>query len=811
MCNIDMKYFSTIPAIKYSIILSLGIIAGSSFPLNKTYLVLSMGTCIGSLLIMQHRHSVRFFLICTLIFLTGFTKSNIDFFVIPPQSIAFLEETSKNETVILHGVVNDIPDHDSTRIRFTMNSQFILAKDSIITEGEILVTIMRSKHDTAEIRIIPGELISLRGSLFVPAGSRNDGEFDYRKYLFSKGIYKLFRVNGFTNVRKLSQGHLDFLMQEIIYPAKTYSIECIEKQISGDESQFLKGLVKGDRSDISDEVRQAFMDAGVSHLIAVSGLNVAYLVLSLTLFCSIFRMKPSITLTIIIFFLIFYCMLTGNTASIIRASLMGGLILISSRIQRKPQFYNILGISACIILIFDSRQLFDAGFILSFTATISMVWIYEKIDKQFVSKINVSRAVVSQLMRNFLIAFFTTLAAQIGTLPVTAIYFGKISIISLVVNIIAVPLANLSLAIGFMQISLSLFSETLASLTAETNNLLLSLQLHIIEFSAGLPGSSFYVKEIDLIQMTAIYICIIAVASSVNLRSFVLRSSLSLVLLTLLLSGTLSGKQILEITALDVGQGDCIVIRTPDDKCIVVDCGNSINGFDSGEKTLAPFLRRKGIGTVDILILTHNHADHIGGGKYLIDNFQILQIIYSANGKGLNIAEELLDNARNKNTLLHEAQSGDMIDGFRDLRLYFLFPNLNHTASVSSEMADNLNNSSVVFLLKYRETEILFTGDIEEEAEKYIADKYGNFLAADVLKSAHHGSNTSSTPEFLSFTKPECVIISCGKNNKFGHPSGEVLNRLKFIGSEIFRTDRNGGFTLRSDGYKIEIEESYYR
>lgn len=807
----NTKYFSATPATKYSVILSMGIIAGSTYPLNKTYLVLSMGICIVGLLIFHPRNSVKFFLICTLIFMTGFTKSNIDFFLIPPQSIAFLEETSKNETVILQGIVNDIPDHDSTRIRFTMNSKLILAKDSVITEGEILVTVMRSKHDTADLRINPGDLLSLRGSLSVPAGSRNDGEFDYRKYLFNKGIFKMFRVNGYSNIRILSYGHLDFLMQEIIYPAKTYSIECIEKQSSGDELQFLKGLVTGDRSDISEEVRQAFMDAGVSHLIAVSGLNVAYLVLSLTLICSIFRMKTSITLAIIILFLIFYCMLTGNTASIIRASLMGGLILISSRIQRRPQFYNILGISACIILIFDSRQLFDAGFILSFTATISMVWIYEKIDKQFISKINVTGSEISKLKKNFLIAFFTTLAAQIGTLPVTAIYFGKISIISLAVNVVAVPLANLSLAIGFMQIALSIFSETLASLTAETNNILLSLQLHIIKYSADLPGSSFYVKEIDLIQMTAIYICIIAVAASASLREFILRSILSVVLITLLLTGAFSDIQMLEISALDVGQGDCIVIQTPDDKCIVVDCGNSINGFDSGEKTLAPFLRRKGISTVDLLILTHNHADHIGGGKYITDNFDIRQIIYSAKGKGEKLAAELLAKARKKKSLLHEAQSGDMIDGFRDLRLYFLFPNLNHTTSVNSEMSENLNNSSVVFLLKYRETEILFTGDIEVEAEKYIADKYGDFLAADVLKSAHHGSNTSSSPEFLSFTKPESVIISCGRSNKFGHPSGEVLNRLKFIGSEIFRTDRNGGFTLRSDGYTIEIEESYYR
>lgn len=806
-----MKSISALPALKYSIILSLGIIIGSSIPLNRTYLILLLMIFCLAFLAPLRNSSERASLCYILVFITGFAKSNIDSFDIPKDSTAFLSQTSKSETVRLRGVVNDLPDHDSARIRFTLTAKSILAKDTINTEGEILVNVRKSNHDTTGLSILPGDFLELRGSIVEPPGSRNDGEFDYRKYLFMKGIYKIFRVNGYSNVKAISGDHLNFLMQDIIYPAKKLSIECIEHQSSGDEAQFLKGLVTGDRSDIGDDIRQAFMDAGVSHLIAVSGLNVAYLILSLTLLCSLFRMHWLMTLITIMAFLIFYCLLTGSSASIIRASVMGGLILISTRIQRKPQFYNILGLSACLILLYDTRLLFDAGFILSFTATISMVWIYEKIDKHFISKINISESPSRRLTKNFLIAFFTTFAAQAGTLPVTAMYFGKISIISLLVNIVAVPLANLSLAIGFMQIAMSVFSASLASYASETNNVLLSIQLWIIKFSAGLPGSSFYVKEIDLFQIAVIYAGMIFTVTAINFRTFVIRLLLTLILSIASITDLFSEAEKLEVTVLDVGQGDCIVIRTPDDKCIIVDCGNSINGFDSGERTLAPYLRRKGISTIDILILTHNHADHIGGGYYITDNFDIRKIIYTPHGMDDGMAGQLFESARTKNIELHEARAGDIIDGFRDMRLYFLFPDGMNAYGSSPEMNDNLNNTSVVLFMKYRETEILFTGDIEAEAEKYIASKYGRLIAADVLKSAHHGSNTSSTPEFLSDARPDAVLISCGQNNKFGHPSQEIIQRYKYIGTDIFRTDKNGGFTLRSDGKKIEIEESYYR
>jgi len=262
---------------------------------------------------------------------------------------------------------------------------------------------------------------------------------------------------------------------------------------------------------------------------------------------------------------------------------------------------------------------------------------------------------------------------------------------------------------------------------------------------------------------------------------------------------------------LDAGQGDCILIQTPDEKNIIVDCGNSANGYDIGERTLAPFLRRNGIKEIDLLILTHNHADHIGGASYILNNFRVKLLVYSSNGMEQPMPSAIYDRAMSKNIKLYEAAAGDIIDGAGEVRFYFLFPESKQNAQLNKEVEDNLNNSSVVFLLKYKEAEILFTGDIEVEAEKYLVEKYGTFLSAEILKSAHHGSSTSSTSEFLSNVRPEAVIISCGQNNKFGHPSSEVLKRYRHTGAGTCRTDQNGGINIVTDGHTINIKESYYR
>ncbi|MBX7041916.1 MAG: DNA internalization-related competence protein ComEC/Rec2 [Ignavibacteria bacterium] len=796
-----MSGLNTMPGLKLSALLSMGIIAGSMLPVNRSQICIVVITLLCAVLIIRRGRS---HVAGVIVVLTGLLLFNSACYELPADSLARLPKNVTGRTIKLAGTVSDIPDADSTRIRFPVSVHKLIHRDTLPVEGEVIVSITLSERDSMSPEISPGQIVLLKGKLETPPGSRNPGEFDYRRYLSLKGIYFVFRAYGLGSLELGGDGNMSLIMRDIIFPSKEYALNCISDQLDGDNAEYLKGLVAGDRSDISEEVRNNFTDAGVTHLIAVSGLNVAYIVISLTLLLSVLRVRPAVSLAVIIVFLAFYCLLTGSTASIVRASIMGILALAGTRMQRVSNFYNLAGISAAAILIADSRQLFDAGFILSFTAVISMVWIYEKIDKVILRKEGQKRGRILNMKRALAAAFFTTFAAQAGTLPITAQYFGKVSVISLAVNMAAVPMANISLAIGFMQIVLSLISNELSLLASVTNDVLLSIQLGMIGLAAGLPGAYFHIRELTLYETAGIFVIIAVIFSVTKVSQIPFRIVCSILLAVIIFCVTGTRRQEMCICFLDVGQGDAAVVLTPGGQCIIVDAGSNFRGYDTGERTIAPFLRRKGITDIDLLILTHNHNDHIGGAEYIISNFNVHKVFASEAGSDDGAAKGLFDLIARKGIALEFPLAGDLCESFENIRLYFLHPGRH---GMSAE--ENLNNTSVAFLLKYKESEILFTGDVEHEAEKEITEKYAGILSADILKSPHHGSITSSTSGLVAFSSPDISVISCGRNNKFGHPSGEVMKRYEYTDCNVLRTDLTGCVTVVTDGRTITASASY--
>lgn len=498
-------------------------------------------------------------------------------------------------------------------------------------------------------------------------------------------------------------------------------------------------------------------------------------------------------------------MFTGSSPSIIRATIMGALLLISILLERRVNFYNIIGVSAIIILIYDSKQLFDAGFILSYSATLSMGILLSIFEEIFLNKIRGWKTKGKKFTLWVAVLFFTSLAAQLGTLPVTATYFDKISVISLLANIVAVPLANLSLAIGFFQITAAVFSDFLSSVIAETNNLLLSVQISFIQWCSSLEIAYVYAPQFSLSHLFCYYLSLLLLLTAKDIRKVIFR----LILCGIIISGfyiyniDLSKK--LRIIFLDIGQGDCALIQTPDDKIILVDCGNLTFTYKSGERTIAPFLRRNGIKKIDLMILTHLHNDHIGGINYLLENFKIRKVIESGQKYQTPFTYVMDSLILHKKIPRETVSCGDVIDDIKDMRLYFLFPTDKFVNDDGKTINNNLNNGSVVFKLKYKDVEIFFGGDIEKEGERFLYETFSDFLKSDILKVSHHGSMTSTTIPFIIKNKPEYAVISCGMYNKYNHPSDIVLRRLQNIGTKYYRTDLDGAVLFETDGYTIDL------
>lgn len=790
-----MHKLNSAPAFKLAVLFITGILIGANIKFNLLWLIICF--CILSVFTIyivkkNYENEIIIFVLSLLIILSGIIKSNYDFYIIPENSISKVQNTPNKSESQITGIIDDIPNSDSSKTKFILNCKSVKTDDSTkYVTGLVLVIII---NDTSKGIIEPdphltaGDEVRLFGRLTEPQGERNPGEFDYKRYLALHNIHKIFHVKGIYNVEKLSSGNLSYIYQNILYPAKVFANKNIDEFTGGNEGAFLKGLITGDRGDFTKEMKEYFVNAGVMHLIAVSGLNVAYIILTITLILSLFRIPliPRTIITIII--LILYCLFTGSPASIIRASVMAILVLIAFIIQRKINFYNIIGIAVLIILFYDSKQLFDAGFILSFSAVLSLIFFYNRIDKIFLYKIENWLNDNRKYFYYIIVLFITSFSAQIGTLPITALYFGRISLISLFANIIAVPLSNISLAIGFFQIITATFSNYLSGVIAETNSLLLWGQLGFIKFCGNIDFAYFEFYKFNALN-TIFYFLILIFLVTANIKNIRFRVSASIITIIFLYILNINFESKLKITFLNVGQGDCTLIQTPENKNILIDCGPSAYNYDAGEKIVAPYLKRNDISIIDILILTHNHNDHAGGVTYLLKNFEVKNILTNYDDYNLYLENFL----KEKNISYDKLHCGDNIK-VDDLNIYLLYP-----------VVPEKNGNPLVMKLKYKNTNILLAGDISKDDEERLVEYYGNFLNTNILKVSHHGSKNSSSPEFLITCQPFYSIISCGLNNNFGHPAPVTIDKLRLINSKVLRTDIDGAVIFESDGNSLKL------
>lgn len=814
-----MQKLDTAPTFKLAILFIIGILIGATFKFNILIIFALIFIQIIFLLYFRNKSLDRTFniiLVASLVITIGIFKSGIDFHLIPDNSISLIPDTKRNEETKIIGVIEDIPSYDTNKIRFRLSTEFIInekTSDTSLITGDILVTLKRNpktdlnEYDTTEINtginldkrpeLKAGDRVLMYGKLSEPFEERNPGEFNYKRYLFLHNIYKTFTITGYDNIEIINRDNLGFLNQNIIYPSLIFATENIDKYIGGDEGAFLKGLVTGERADISKKIKEDFIKAGVMHIIAVSGLNVAYIILALTLLLSLFRIPKTPKVIIIIIFLIYYCFFTGAPASIIRATVMGSLLLIAGVMQRKTNFYNVIGISVLIILIYDSKQLYDPGFILSFTAVLSMVIFYEKLDEMFLQKILDSKIKFKKTIYVLVSVIFVSFAAQIGTLPITSHYFEKISFISLIANAIVVPLSNLSLAIGFFQILVATFSDFLSAVIAGVNFYLLKFQLFTINYFASLKFGFTNFYRFNTINTIGYFIILFILFTfkkdKIKLRLLFLSLTIACVVIL-----NLDFRNNLKITFLYVGQGDCTLIETPDGSNILIDCGMKDFKYNSGEN-IVPFLKRKGINQIDLLILTHLHYDHIGGIEYILNNFDVKKIIDNETRLNNSLIRKLESLVIANKIPRDKFYSGDYIEGYGNLRLFFLNP------QKDDSLHNNEHSKSIVLKLKYENTEILFISDLNFEGENFITNTYGDFLKSDILKVSHHGSKNASSIPFLLKCEPRYSVISCGKDNIFGHPSELVLTKLDLLGSKILRTDKDGAVIFVSDGKTLEL------
>ncbi len=761
-----MKKINTAPAFKTALLFSIGIIIGKYLPVPYYYAIITVVIFFVLFLLVKNRSfSFNTAILFIAVTSAGFLKSNFDNEIFRNKAINRLNKNISN--IFLVGVIDDLPEYTKNRIRFNVSVSEIISKsDTFKVAGNVLTIIKQTKflNQPDSIPLFnAGDKVLMFGSLRDAPDETNPGDFNYRNYLALNDIGKIFKVDFYSNAEVLSNENLNFFKQKIILPARKYAINNINRYIGGEEAAYLNGLVTGYRADFSKELKEDFVKAGVMHLIAVSGLNVAYIIIFLTITFSLLRIPLNLKIYLFICALLFYSFFTGGTASIVRAAIMGSVLIVNYRVQRKINFYNVIGISALIILLYDSRQLFDAGFILSYSAVLSIVVIFEKVNSVFGNKIEHWVKDWRKIFYYGYITLLTTISAQIGVLPITINYFGKVSLIGIITNIVAIPMSNLSLALGFIQLLAGVFSDFLSSVVAEVNYLLLHYQIAFIKWSANLPYSYFEIYGFSVWLVLLFYvILLLLISSNKNNYKFTLIASLFVIVVYLLFANIRSNE--ITLTYLSLGNADCTHIETPDGSNILIDAGIENQFNNSTTSRIVPYLKRKNIDEIDLLILTSVIGKNHKAIQTILDNFSVKKIILTDKNE---IYGKLENSIIDNKITLDETKNINDIRGFGGLNFLFL--------------KNDSDSNSVLIKVIFNQKSFLFTGKTESSQEQNLIRIYNNTLKSDVIKIAKNGSDKSSSIEFLNKVKPDFAVISTAGITERNLPSEYVLKRLNTL------------------------------
>jgi len=408
------------------------------------------------------------------------------------------------------------------------------------------------------------------------------------------------------------------------------------------------------------------------------------------------------------------------------------------------------------------------------------------------------------------VSLAVTAVAILGTAPFVALHFNRISLVGFLTNLVFVPWVGfLIVPLSLLASFLSFFAYPLAALLIQVNDFMTVVLLKAVALSASVPYASLFLSTptvFEIILFYSLLLMAVYLRKGKTVRYLFLGCCMALVLNLAFWSTQQWFQKKLVITFIDVGHGDSILIEFPKGKRMLIDGGGlREDRFDIGKNVIAPFLWKKKIRKIDLLVLTHPDPDHFKGLNFIASHFSIGHFWdngFRGNSEAYLRLEETLLKRKVERFSLDDQTSPQMIHG---VEISFLNPPVMKKSDGSSHHPSDLNNQSLVMRLQMKGTTILLTGDIEQEAEYRMINK-GVPLKADVIKIPHHGSASSSTQAFLEKVQPRYAILSVGGQNLGRLPHSEVLRRYEQLGTVIFRTDEHGAVTFMTDGERIEID-----
>ncbi|MCE5196853.1 MAG: DNA internalization-related competence protein ComEC/Rec2 [Negativicutes bacterium] len=723
-------------------------------------------------------------LVAALALLGGFCFTTVRAARLP----AMLDESWQDETVRISGCVDGFPLQDAEgawqlslndlTIIHNRKSEAIPGRLQVYFEAGIL------------LQPAPGDLLQAEGKLSVSSGRYNFGDPDWQLQNHRRGMIGRIYVSktGFSSLQPTEQVSLIRSIWQIrhsIYRQMTEIQANGRSYLQPEQAAFLLGLTIGVTDELPEEWYDSFQVAGLLHLLAVSGGNVVIFLAGIRWLLRRLPLPLNLEYCFSMLAVIFFMLLTGLEDSVLRAGTMIILALLARLILRRTQWPSLLALTALLLCLQNPFILYEAGFQLSFAA-VAGILLWSARFAQFLQ-------LQLHLPNSIALTLAVTLAAQTAVLPLSIQLFNQISLIA--------PLSNLVFAVFILPapflvlllVCLTPLGPAAAAWAYAATHLYIGVLVKIGGFFAGLPFAAYNIATPGWPAVAFSYAVLLLLSAWPFNNGKISRKAVAAAALTAVMLWIWHPwPYAMEMVMLDVGQGEALFFRFSDGHTMLIDGGGSASGESSvGKKAVVPFLRRQGIQQLDVVLLTHAHGDHYQG---LIQVNQVFpfRLFLHALPENAVLPQDLqqwLSRAQAEQQI--GLAKGDRIRIAKECEIEVKLCGVNQ---------DGGNEDSVVLRLQYGETVIWLTGDIEAAAEQQLLATVTAEKAAVVLKVAHHGGTGSSSAQLLAAWQPDIAVISAGRNNSYGHPAEETVNRLAKAAAAVYATNQVGAIRLRSDG-----------
>lgn len=663
-----------------------------------------------------------------------------------------------------------------------------------------------------------GTQIKLVGEYTAPEGQRNFKGYSYKEYLMTKEIYGTVKIENSNDVETIKKNQSDFF-EKMINKVSNLLKRKVEILLPENSASLLKGILLGDCTDISSDVKENFKECNLSHMLAVSGAHLSYLIIGINMILNkkVFGKRASKIITI--FGIIIFMNITNMSPSIERAGISSIICIIASLIHRKPDSINAVAIAVLCTVIKNPLSILNVGMQLSYAGTLSLLMFANGREENNSREIIENNEKGKNIKKYLVESIKVTLCANILIMPLTIYKFNTISLNFILANLVAGPLLGLSLILGLIMLVTSFISLNIAKFISFILNIILIILMNSTKLISQIPYSNITVITPHLISIVTIYIIIFLgyyIAKSPELRKrlkvnkkLIIKTIAIVLSITIISVATLNllEEKKLKLYFVDVGQGDCTYLKTPSEKNILIDGGGNRDKekYDVGKKVLLPYLLDRRVKKLDYIIVSHFDADHAQGLEAVIQNIKVKNIIVCKQASNSALYQEIMKLCKKKKVNIITVKRGQTIKVDKYVHFEILHPGDIMLDDGKGGLNANAIVAKMYCTIKNKTTTIMFTGDIEEKAEEELVKIYGDKLKADILKVAHHGSKTSSTAGFLKCVSPKIALIGVGKDNTFGHPNSGVLSRLEDINAKIYRTDKFGEITVTISKSKTGI------